>query len=84
MKYNKCILTTLCKYIFCYTYGCFTSMYTVRRLVPVAGGQKRTLDSLKLELQVIVRHLIGATRVLCKSGQCSELLRLSLAALTLL
>lgn len=63
-------------------YGCFTSIYTVKCLVPVMGGQKRTLDSLKLKLQAIVRHHIGATRVLGKGSQCSGLLSPSPAALT--
>ena len=38
------------------------------------GGQKRVSDPLKLELQVVVSHLVGAgnqTQVLYKSNKCS-------------
>lgn len=42
------------------------------------GGQKKAWDPLELELQMVVRHLVGArtqTQGLCRSDKCSHLLR---------
>ena len=56
-------------------YGCFASCVSLcHTCVRCAGGQEKTLDSLELELQLVVSCHVGArnqTQVLWKSSRCS-------------